>query len=92
MSFSDCPIRWAEVADRQFDWIARVDHLKALLERHTATKAEISAHHVRMVLAEAEIILENYTTAPPPAKKAMMIEEYNVAWKEYLKWRHKVTE
>jgi hypothetical protein len=78
------PVHWATMADDRHAWVSRIEHLTSLQEQYSRANAAVSHEYIGDVLDRAEKILAAYSTARTPSIRMMMIDEYNVAWLEYL--------
>jgi hypothetical protein len=73
-SIRDMPVHWATLDERRHVWEARINHLRTF----SAAPATITA----MCLAER--ILATFPKGHDLVERAMLIDEYNMAWKQHL--------
>lgn len=78
------PVHWATMADDRHAWVSRIERLTALQEQCSKANAAVAHEYISDVLDRAEKLLTAYSTATMPAIRMMLIDEYNLAWLEYL--------
>jgi hypothetical protein len=78
------PVHWATLAEGRDAWVARVEHFEALRKQYSAANATVASRHITDVLEHAQKVLLAIGDVAHPAIKMILVDQYNVAWLEYL--------
>ncbi len=72
------------MSDNRHDWVARSKHLEGLQSQFAAANAKIACEYIGNVLTCAQKMVAAFGDCTPASVRMMLIDQYNVAWLEYL--------